>query len=799
MEISNFITIACRRLARNKTYTFLNAAGLAVGIGACVLIFLVVRYELSYDNFHPNRYRIFRLVSVPFREGAVLGSGPGVPLPVAQALRADYPAVEKAAAIFGRNGQVTIPGERGQAKKMFDEEGGVFYAEPEFFDIFAFSWLTGNPKDLAAPNTVVLTRETASRYFGDWRIAVGKTLQFNNADLFKVAGVLKDVPGNTDFPLKVVFSYSSLTNVDLKDWQGTYGRGYTFVRLATGVSVARFDADMRQFVDRHTPPGLERRGVIAQPLGEMHQDSRFGNFNNRTFGPDLIRSLILTAAFLLVIACVNFVNLSTAQAVKRSRETGIRKVLGSSRRQLVWQFMGEAGLMSVLAVAVALSLAAAALPFLNDLLGIHIRLRLTDSGLLGFLGLTAAATTLLAGLYPAMVLSGFNPVNTLKNSLTARTVGGISLRRGLVVLQFCIAQVLIICVLVVSRQMNFFRHTSLGFNPNAIVNVPIPGDSVSQQKMEVVRQDLLQLPGVDHVSFSTFSPLDNDIWSNQFKFDHSSNKTNFQAYFKWADADFFQTYRPVLVAGRTYQPSDTLREYVVNETLVRSLGIRDPKEILGKEINIWDQLRGPVVGVVRDFNTNSLQKPITPVVMGCWKAAYGLAGIKLRSGDAAPTLAAIERIWKGAYPDYVYSYQFLEEKIANYYKEEGQLSGLYRVFAGIAIFISCLGLYGLMSFMAVQRTKEIGVRKVLGASVANMMLLLSKEFTVLAGVSFAVAAPVGYILTHRWLEGFAYRIRPGAGLFLLAALCSVIIAWVTVGYRTYRAATANPTRALRAE
>ena len=366
----------------------------------------------------------------------------------------------------------------------------------------------------------------------------------------------------------------------------------------------------------------------------------------------------------------------------------------------------------------------------------------------------------------------------------------------------------------------------MGFDQAGIVNVPVPTDSVSQRKMESVRQEVLRLPGVEQISFSTFSPLDNDIWSNQFKFDHSSQKTDFQTFFKWADADFFRTYGTVMVAGRPYQPSDTLREYVVNETLVRRLGIRDPKDILGKEINFWDQLRGPVVGVIRDFHTNSLQKPITPVVMGCWKETYGMAGIKLRGGagsgeatdggeamasgeamaggevrgrNVAVTLAAIERIWRAAYPDYVYSYQFLQDKIDGYYKEEGKLSDLYRFFAGIAIFISCLGLYGLVSFMAAQRTKEIGVRKVLGASVADLVVLLSREFTVLIGIAFLVAAPVAYVISHRWLEGFAYSIHPGVGVFLPAVVFSVILAWITVGYKTYRAATANPTVALRSE
>ena len=803
-SMQRYFSFLIRRLGRNKTYTLLNVVGLAVGIAACLLIFLLVRFELSFDDFHSNPDRIYRLVSVPYRIGSPLGASAGVPLPVARALRADLPAAERVAAIFGRDGQVTA----GREKK-FQEEGGVYYAEPDFFRIFNFRWLEGGPSTLESPNTVALTRETASRYFGDWRGAVGKSIQFDNKDLFRVTGILEDIPANTDFPLKVVLSYSSLKNVDLMDWQGTYGRGYTFVRLAPGTGAARFDEALRELVNRHTPRGLERRGIVAQPLAEMHRDGRYGNFSGRTFSGELIRSLILTAIFLLVIACVNFINLSTVQAVKRSRETGIRKVLGSGRRQLMWHFIGEAGFYTLLAIVLAVGAAAMVLPYLNGLLRLDLRLGFENWGVWAFLGILAVTTSAMAGIYPALVISGIRPVKAIRNEVTIK---GISLRRGLVVLQFCIAQVLVVCVLVVSSQMNFFRQVSLGFDQSSIVNVPIPNDSVSLRKMEHVRKQLLAQPGIERVSFSTFSPLDNEIWSNQFKFDHSATKTNFQAFFKWADADFFSTYRPELIAGHVYGPSDTLQEYVVNETLVHQLGFRDPKEILGKEINIWDQLRGPVVGVVRDFYTNSMQKPIAPIVMGCWKDSYAMAGIRLKAAGAgagpaggekaentAATLAAIERIWNAAYPDYVYSYQFLDEKINGYYEGEGQLSRLYRLFAAIAILISCLGLYGLVSFMAVQRTKEIGVRKVLGASVMDVVVLLSGELTLLVGIAFVVAAPLGFWVMHRWLEGFAYRVSPGIGLFVAALAISVILSWVTVGYRAFRAAAANPIRALRSE
>ena len=797
--IKNYLKVAFRALRRNKSYTFLNGTGLAVGIGACLLIFLLVQFELSFDNFHPDRDRIYRLVSVPFRAGSPLGMEAGVPLAVARALRVDFPQLEKVGAIFGRDAQVTVLDaghSQGPAKK-FNEEGGVFFAEPSFFDIFRFGWLAGDAHTaLASPNTVVLSRETATNYFGDWKKSVGRTIKFDNKDIYTVTGILQDVPANTDFPLKLVVSYLSLKNVDLTDWQGTYGRAYTFVRLPPGLTASRFNVQLRDFVNRHTAAGIERRGVVLQPLAEMHSDGRFGNYRGRTFSRELTTSLGLTAAFLLLIACANFINLATAQAVKRSQEVGIRKVLGGTRGQLIRQFLGEAGMITVLAVVAAVCIARMVLPLLNALLDTSIRLRLNDPSLVAFLGLVIVAVTLMAGLYPAFVLSGFNPVSSLKNKLTAS--GGIHLRRGLVMLQFCIAQVFIVCVMVVSSQMNYWRHVSLGFDKASIVNVPIPEDSISLAKIGALRQELLRVPGVQRLSFSTFSPLDNEIWSNQFFFDHSRTKTDFQAYFKWADADFFKTYNPVLLAGRVYGPSDTLREFVVNETLVKKLGLQEPKDILGKEISFWDK-RALVVGVLKDFQTNSMQTAIKPIIMGTWKDNYAVAGIKLKSTNVRQTLAAIERIWNAAYPDHLYSYQFLDDKIDGYYKEEDKLSLLYRIFAGIALFISCIGLYGLVSFMAAQRTREVGVRKVLGASVMQLMVLLSREFTVLIGIAFLVAAPVAYYLMRHWLDGFAYRIHLGVGLFLLSVAMSIVIAWCTVGFRAFRAAVANPVSALRSE
>jgi putative ABC transport system permease protein len=328
----------------------------------------------------------------------------------------------------------------------------------------------------------------------------------------------------------------------------------------------------------------------------------------------------------------------------------------------------------------------------------------------------------------------------------------------------------------------------------------VPNDSLSHTRIDVLKSRLLEQSGISGVSFSTFSASDNSHWVSDFMFDRSTTNTDFNADLKWADADFFKTYSIPFVAGRPYQQSDTVREFVVNEALVRKLGLKSPQEILGKQIRFWNgELRAPVVGVVKDFQQSPLRRALSPVVLGCWKDTYQLINIKLRPGPPQRTLAAIEQLWNETYPDYVYEYQFLDKKIDEFYREENRLSQMFKIFAGIAIFISCLGLYGLVSFIARDRTKEVGIRKVLGASVGSIILLLSREFTLLIGIAFIVAAPIGYYVMNVWLENYAYRIHIGAGLFLIAILSTVILAWLTVGYQAIRAASANPVDALRCE
>jgi len=799
----NYLKTAFRNLKRNKSYAIINVLGLTVGIAASLLIFLVIQYETSFDNFHKKKDKIYR-IATEFHTQDGIGYSDGVSFPVAAAMRIDFPQIKEVAAIFRNGDQVTIEQGDRQLKKL--REDNFYYAEPEFFKMFDFEWLAGSPQNsLKDPHSAALTQATAEKFFGDWRSAIGKTFKYGNKTLYKVTGILKNIPSNTDFPLSVVVGYSALENTyiknNLNDWVSTFGGAYTFVVLPAALSPSHLDEQLKGFAKKHKPAEYAKDAFVTQPLSEIHFDDRFGNFRGHTFSHSLIKALAFIGLFLILIACVNFINLATAQAVNRSREVGVRKVLGSSRRQLAFQFLGETVFITITAVVLAVLVAEITLPLLNKLLETKMTMSLIfNPWLVLFILILTISVTILSGLYPAIILSGFNPITALKSKITSKMVGGISMRRVLVVLQFAIAQILIIGMLIVVSQMNFFRNASLGFDKAAIINVPMPGDSLSKTKVDYMRNRLLANDNILNASFSFGSPSSDGNWNSDFKFDHATKSTNFSANLKWADTGYFKTYNLQFVAGRPYYASDTVREFVVNETLLRKLGINDPQAAIGKEINFWDGNKAArIVGVIRDFNSYSLREPMAPVVLSTWKDVYQTINIKIKPGTEKAVLPFIEKLWSENFPDYVYDYKFLDDTIASFYKQENQLSILYKIFAAIAIFISCLGLYGLVSFMAVQRTKEVGIRKVLGASARHIVYLMSKEFTLLIIIAFAISAPVAYYIMHKWLQNYTYRIPLSASIFLLAIVGSIIIAWITVGQRAIKSALANPVKSLRTE
>jgi predicted permease len=795
----HFFKSAFRNLKANKVYSILTVAGLGVGIAVFLVIFLFIRYQESFDGFHSKKANIYRILTKGDKPGDVALASVYYPLPAA--LAHDFPDWKVTGAWSVNGLAVRTLGAGGNTEKAFTEKDGVFFVDTTFFSIFDFPWLAGEPeKSLADPSSVVLSKRVAERYFGDWRKAVGRSIKCFGSSVFKVTGILADPPSNTDLKLDEVFPYPALNFGKSTDWSTTNGNNGCYVLLPTGVDPLSADRQLKAFAKKYQAPD-NKNIEIVQSLGEVHFDATAGNFSGKTITAARIRSLWLIAFFILLIACVNFINIATAQAVNRAKEVGVRKVLGGGRRQLRVQFLLEALLLVVSGVLLAVLLTGILMTPIGEMLEIPMSITIfLEPEVLFFLGATVVVVTLLAGFYPALVLSSFNPITALKAKLASRGARGITLRRGLVVFQFVIAQALIIGVFLIVRQVDFVTHSPMGFDKTAIITVPIPGDSLSTTKRSYLRDRLMAIKDVRMVSYNNSSPATDNNWWSDFKFDHSAKSANVWVVERWADADYLATYSVPLVAGRNITRNDSILEFLVNETVVRKLGFAHPEDVLNKQLEVGDGDKiGKVVGVVRDFHQSSLKDSVTGVLMQHGPGFYTAAGIKMTGDNLPATIDAIRQLWARVYPDYVFEYQFLDQTIANFYKEDAKMSEFYKIFAAIAIFLSCLGLYGLASFMAAQRIKEVGIRKVLGATVGHIVYLFSREFVVLVGIAFLIATPLAWYFVHQWVEQYVFRIPISGWVFVAGGLVALGIALGTVSYQAFRAAMVNPVKNLRSE
>jgi ABC-type antimicrobial peptide transport system permease subunit len=807
--LQNYFITAFRSMQRNPVYSLINLLGLTLGITCCLLIFLFVRFELSYDTYHPNAHQIYRIVTEEtYPEGSAQTAG--TPFPMIHAIRTDFPQLLASTPIFGMNTIiVTVPSEeKNGLPARFKEEKTAAFVEPQYFDFFDYKWISGNPKQaLASPNTIVITEKIAQKYFG-LQNPVGKTLILQQAGsethAVQVSGVVKNPPANTDFPFQLFISGASFEEFRIgnpKDWRTIYGSSQIYVRLPENFLPGQLEEALVSFNKKYrTSNGAENSKFLVQPLSDIHFNELFDNYSGRAISKQILLAMGLVGLFLIVTACINFINLATAQAVKRAKEVGIRKVLGSSRGQLLGQFMGETSILTGIAILFSNVLVWLLLPLLHNLLGTQLPgSSLTEPIVWQVCGPLLVAVTLLAGFYPAVVLASYQPVRALKSKITTAHAGNFTLRRSLVVLQFTISQVLIIGTIVISAQMAYFRNAPLGFNKEAILRVPLAGNEPNQ--LEALRAKLTGFPGIQHVSFSLFTPSSSGNWDTVFKYDHSPDEAPFPVYMRPADTAYFSTYNLQIIAGRKYTASDTIKEFVVNETFLTKLGITDPQQVLGKDLSL-NHKTGPIVGVVKDFHALSLHKETVPTALTTMRNSYSVGNIKLASAqpeNIRESLAHIEKAWRETYPDGIFEYQFIDDMLASFYKKEAQIGQFFSIFAGIAIFIGCLGLYGLVSFMTAQKVKEIGVRKVLGASVTHILWLFTKEFLLLIGIAFLIAAPLAYYFMEKWLENFAYSIPFNAGYYALALGTSLCIALLTAGYKSIRAALVNPVKSLRNE
>jgi len=795
--IKNYFKIAWRHLQRNKSYAFINVAGLTLGITCSILIFTLVRYQLSFDDFHPDTNNTYRVVTEIHHDDLSYTSG--TPTPLGKALRSEYSFADKIACVrvFG-SPLVTVNARKDIHK--FVEKDGLALAEPEFFHIFNFPLLKGDRAALANPNTAFITEKLAHKYFPG-QDPMGQTLRIGNSMNFTVSGILKDIPVNTDRNQEIYLSFVNLKEFDSSlagpnNWSGINNNMQTFLLLKKGISPAAVEKLFPALMDKYYADTRGRNvyRFRLQPLSDIHFNPNYsGVVEKRT-----IWALALIGLFLIATACVNFVNLATAQALTRSKEVGIRKVLGSMRMQLFWQFIAETALITLFATILACCLAQQALPYLNQLLDMRLSLPLIgDAWLVIFLFILLTGVTFLSGSYPGLILAGFQPVLALKGKLNQQHIGGFSVRRVLVTGQFAISQLLIITTIVIAGQIHYSRKTDLGFNRDGIVLLPVP--IPDKTKMDHLRNSLAAMTGVEKTSLCFTPPATGDNELDGFSFDNRSKPELFNINVKNGDDQYVSAFGLTLVAGRNFFRSDSAREFLVNETMVHKLNLKAPQDIIGKTIAIEQDARGIVVGVLKDFHNNSFKGEISPVCISQNYKTYDLCAVKLNLARAGGLLPAFEKLWNDTYPEYNYTYQFMDDSIADFYQSETILLTLIEIFAAIAILIGCLGLYGMVSFMAVQKTKEIGVRKVLGAGIPDILWIFGKEFLRLLVLAFLVAAPVGGWFMHHWLQDFVYRIPLNAQVFLLALFSTVVIAALTIGYRTLRSALANPVKSLRSE
>lgn len=789
----NYLKVALRSLLKYKGHSFINIAGLSIGMAACLLLFLWIQDELSYDRYHEYADRIFRVVSQYEYNGEVNHSA-SIPAPIAPALIDDFPWIQKAIR-FARNRFLIKCGDT-----IFNEE--VFFTDPDIFDVFTFPLVMGNPDTaLKNPSTILISEEMRNKYFGDEN-PLGKTIRVGEEYDYKITGVFKNIPGNSHFRFHFLSSVLNYGREHLSKWGVLNYFTYILIKKDFPRVIDTFHEKMPQFVEKYRGKDvieMYKLTYLLQPLTSIHLHSSIGNDFESNRDIDTVYFFSAIALLILLIACLNYINLATARFTTRCREAGLRKVLGATQGQLVGRFLGESFLLTSAALPPGVLLAEAFLPLFNSLIGKELVFHYFSnvyllSGLIGIF----FCVGFVSGIVPALFTSTFQPTAVLKGMF--RTGGFIPiLRRSLVVFQFSISIVFIICTLIISNQLHYMRTKNPGFNKNYVVNIKTNLNEEALLKYETIKYEFSQHPNVTAVSASSFFP-GRPRWNNNYWLDGASpNEYGFIGCIS-ADYDFIDTFQLNLIEGRGFSkgfPTDTDSAFIINEAAVKEFGW---KSAIGQNLKVSaDWKKGTVIGVVQDFHFNSLHKKIQPVVLYIDPASFDYFSVRINPGNVSQTLDFLKTKWEALVHDEPFVFSFLDEDIGNLYKAEAKLGTLFIVVSSLAVFVACLGLFGLAAFTTEQRTKEIGIRKVFGASVGKIVLLLSKEFTRWVLISNIIAWPIAWYAMNQWIQNFEYRITILPWTFLLSGLLTFVIALMTVSFKSVRAASSNPVEALRYE
>jgi putative ABC transport system permease protein len=820
------LRIAAKHILKSKGPTVLNILGLAIGTSACLAIWLLIRFELSYDTNHQDSNRIYRLTS-EWRSKTDGHSwfNSSVPMPTADYIQKELTGIETVAGFHVYNATVTIQNNNGENKVFPKATNGhgfddLIFAQPDYFNLFQYKWIAGNPTaSLTQPYQVVITTKQAQKYFGateNYETLIGRSIIYDDTLKTTLTGIVADPTGNTDLTFTDFISYSTIDITRLRwefqsfNWGATMSLFQVFVKLEPSTTSERFEKELDTFAKRHFQiEGDKIYKAHIQPLKTLHYDDDYGKDYGRQASLPTLYGLLGIAAIILIIAAINFVNLTLAQSLQRVKEIGIRKILGSSRKGLIVQFLTEAFLLSTIAIGISLALVKPILAAFPAFIPPGVQINILNPYTVGFLIGLLVTTTLLAGGYPSWILSSFHPADAIRSRTGIKGGFRDNLRKGLIVFQFSISLAFIIASIVVGNQLRFLLTKNLGFTQDAIITLNTNGkDSLAKRQSFASRVRRLQ--GVAAITMDDQPPLTRSSMSVPCIYP-GTPRVEIGANLRRVDERYLPLYKIKLLAGRNFFPEDTLHTLILNATCARLLGFRDPQAAIGKSLQAFGinatqptQPRYRVIGVVADFNTAPLTRMISPLMIQSNPQSANAYSIKLKTrgkaiADFTRTMQQMERLWAQTFPHQPFVYHFYDEAIADFYQNQQKTAQVVYLAMGIAVFLSCMGLFALAALTAENRRKEIGIRKVMGATIGTIVFLLSKDFLKPVALAILIASPIAGIALNKWLQTFAYRTTIQWWIYAAAAIGALLIAFLTVSLRTLRAAKANPVESLRIE
>ncbi|MBI1768822.1 MAG: ABC transporter permease [Bacteroidetes bacterium] len=807
-----YFILAFRSIIKHKLFSLINIIGLSIGLAVCLTIFSIVKYEFSFDKFQEDQSRIYRIYS-EFK-GAFSGLSGGVPAALAGATKDEIAGLQTLAGFHSWSCNVYVL--NGSERKDFYKQERIIFAGPDFFDLFKdYKWIEGSPStSLSKPFQVVLSESQARTYFGtpNPHEAIGKEIHYRDSLLVTVAGIVSDQTGNTDIDFTDFISVGTVSNSWLKanirfdDWGSINSSSQLFIKLLPDVAPNQVEQQLRKLYKAHTEQNNAMNVEFGlQRLSDLHFNADIGIFDHSRSAASIptLRILIAVAFLILAIASINFVNLETALASQRAKEVGVRKIFGSSRMALVLHFITRSFVLTSFATAISLLLSALAPSLFTDLISPNVQLDLGNSLTIFFLVVLVMVTTLFAGFFPALALSSLQPIRALRNQIGARSnyKGTGAVRKTLIVFQFTLTQVLLLATIMAIKQINFLINKDLGFRKNAIIYFDSPWWE-KRDKVRLLKGELEQISGLEEISLNSNPPASTGYATATMKFIDGKSEVESNVFLRFGDTSFVRVYGLKLLAGRNIHKSDNVSEFIVNETYSKLLGFKTPNDAINKELSFGGS-KIPIVGVVKDFHFQSLHTPVKPAVIADTEGNFRCFGIKLTEQNGkqefSSVIEKINQAWKRVYPDQQFNYQFMDQAIHKFYEKEERTNSLIQLATLVSVLISCLGLFGLASFTTIQRTKEIGIRKTLGANVNSILILLSRELITVVLIAFVMSVPISIYIVTEWLRNYAYHTDFSWWVFILTILLAFIVSIASIFYQAIRAASVNPSESLRYE